>query len=178
MGAVNPSSRKAAVKVVVFQWPCGTEARHRWPRGDRPRSLAILVVAPVSSMKTSCPGSRSGWPSNQAWRRRATSGRSCSAACAVFFEADAATIEEAPQRPYSHGDAALSQQKLLQLGQRDVQLLLAARHQEVSLGLNPRRSLIATLRQGCRATIRFPIGNPADRAGYPDTKPLRRLPSR
>jgi len=32
-GAVIASRRKPAVKVVVFQWPCGTLARQRSPRG-------------------------------------------------------------------------------------------------------------------------------------------------
>src|SRR4051812_40794657 len=45
----------------------------------------MLVEAQVSSMKISRSGSRSSWPSNQASRRLRMSGRSCSAACAVFF---------------------------------------------------------------------------------------------
>ncbi|MGO6670856.1 hypothetical protein ACCS43_36830, partial [Rhizobium ruizarguesonis] len=28
--------RRAAMKVRVFQWPCGTEAASRWPRGPAP----------------------------------------------------------------------------------------------------------------------------------------------
>lgn len=62
-----PVSRSAPVKVVVFQWPCGTPARQRSPRGARPRSRAILVDRPVSSMKTSF--ARSSWPSNHSRRR-------------------------------------------------------------------------------------------------------------
>lgn len=41
----------------------------RSPRGARPRSRAILVDSPVSSMNTSLAGSRSGCLSNQARRR-------------------------------------------------------------------------------------------------------------
>jgi len=52
-GAVIPVSRNAPVKVVVFQWPCGTPARQRSPRGDRPRRRAIFVDSWFSSMKTS-----------------------------------------------------------------------------------------------------------------------------
>ena len=77
--------KSAPVKVVVFQWPCGTPARQRSPRGARPRSRAILVDSPVSSMKTSFAGSRSSWLSNQARRLFRMSGRSCSSACADFF---------------------------------------------------------------------------------------------
>jgi len=43
-------------------------------RGSGP----ILVEAPVSSTNTRSSGSRSGYASNQAWRRAATSGRACS----------------------------------------------------------------------------------------------------
>lgn len=35
-GAVSPSARRAPTKVVVFQWPCGTDATSRVPRFDRP----------------------------------------------------------------------------------------------------------------------------------------------
>ena len=35
MGAVRPPRRRPATSVVVFQWPCGTVARHRSPRGPR-----------------------------------------------------------------------------------------------------------------------------------------------
>ncbi len=66
-------------------------------RGERPWRRAILVEAPVSSMKTSFSGSRSDCALNQARCRRAMSGRCCSLACA-FFERDAAPLEEAPQR--------------------------------------------------------------------------------
>jgi hypothetical protein len=93
-----PDRRSAPVKVVVFQCPCGTGARQRCPRLARPRSRAILVEAPVSSMKTKLSGSRSGCAWNQACRRATTSGRSCSLACAVFFNGHAVPIEEAPDR--------------------------------------------------------------------------------
>jgi hypothetical protein len=65
MGAVMPRRRSAPTKVVVFQWPWGTGARQRSPRRARPWRRAILVEAPVSSMKTSRSGSKSSWASNQ-----------------------------------------------------------------------------------------------------------------
>lgn len=67
-----PVSRSAPVKVVVFQWPCGTPARQRSPRGARPRRRAILVDSPVSSIKTSFAGS--SWLSNQGRRHFRMSG--------------------------------------------------------------------------------------------------------
>ncbi len=85
IGAIIPVSRSAPVKVVVFQCPWGMPARQRSPRLERPRSRAIFVDRPVSSMKTSLAGSKSSWLSNQAWHFLKTSGRSCSNACAVFL---------------------------------------------------------------------------------------------
>ncbi len=85
IGAVMPESRRPARKVVVFQRPWGIAARRRWPRGARPRSLAIVVLAPVSLMKIRRSGSSSGWLSNHGSRCCAMSGRSCSAACAVWL---------------------------------------------------------------------------------------------
>ena len=51
---------RAPTKVVVFQWPCGTDARHRYPRGAQPRRRAIFVERPLSSMKNKRSGSSSG----------------------------------------------------------------------------------------------------------------------
>ena len=56
-GASIRSWRSAARKVVVFQWPCGTLALSRMPRGAQPRSGAMLVLVQVSSMKTRRAGS-------------------------------------------------------------------------------------------------------------------------
>ncbi len=64
--------------------PVGGAPRQRSPRLERPRSRAIFVDRPVSSMQTGLAGSKSSWLSNQAWRFLKTSGRSCSNACAVF----------------------------------------------------------------------------------------------
>ncbi len=64
--------------------PVGGAPRQRSPRLERPRSCAIFVDRPLSSMKTGLAGSKSSWLSNQAWRFLKTSDRSCSNACAVF----------------------------------------------------------------------------------------------
>src|SRR5580698_120070 len=57
----------------------------------------MLVLAQLSCTKISLSGSRSIWPSNQSRRCFSTSGRSCSAACAVFFTRQVVPREEAPQ---------------------------------------------------------------------------------
>jgi len=71
--------RKAARKVVVFQWPYGALAMSARPRSLQPWVCVILVFAQVSSMKTRRFGSSFAWIFFQRARWRATSGRSCSA---------------------------------------------------------------------------------------------------
>ena len=78
-------------------------------RAGHDRVRAILVEAPVSSLKISHSGSRSSWPSNQTSRASLTSGRSCSAACADFFDRDGAAMEEAPQAAVADRDPTLEQ---------------------------------------------------------------------
>src|SRR5262245_30404922 len=93
-----PLRRSAATKVMVFQWPCGTRPISLSPRGQRPLSRTILVLAAVSSTKTRWAGSNMPCSRIQRWRARATSARSCSAACRLFFESDVVVLEEAPHR--------------------------------------------------------------------------------
>ena len=52
----RPSSRRPAMKVEVFQCPCGEVSISRSPRAQRPRVRTMLVLTQVSSMKTSKPG--------------------------------------------------------------------------------------------------------------------------
>jgi hypothetical protein len=55
-GASIRSQRKAAMKVIVFQWPCGALATSLRPFGPQPRNGVLFVLTQVSSMKT-----RLGW---------------------------------------------------------------------------------------------------------------------
>src|SRR5215469_12962767 len=95
-GALMPLRRSAATKVMVFQCPCGTRPIRRSPRGQRPLSRTILVLAAVSSTKTSRAGSNMPCSRIQRRRARATSARSCSAARRLFFKSNLATLKEAP----------------------------------------------------------------------------------
>src|SRR3954468_952157 len=81
----------------------------RAPRAERPRRRAMLVLVPVSSMKTRWAGSSEPRLARHSSRAAATSGRSCSAACTVFFEADAVPVVEPPDRAPRDLDAALAQ---------------------------------------------------------------------
>src|SRR4051812_50210899 len=106
----------------------------------------MLVEAQVSSMNTSRSGSRSSWLSNQAARRLRISGRSCSAACAVFFFArDLVPAAEAPERAHADPRPFLGQARL-QLGQGDVGNLGQGRVDQIGMGLGATREPIAALR--------------------------------
>src|SRR5277367_3612577 len=100
-GAIRASHRRPATKVCVFQCPNGAFERSRWPLGLRPRRRVILVVVPVSSRKiTRCGSSRMiGWRVEvHSSRACFMSGRSCSLARRVFFEAIANADEPTRKR--------------------------------------------------------------------------------
>jgi hypothetical protein len=69
----------------------------------------MLVAVPVSSRNTSRRGSSHGWRFFHT-SRAATSARCGSAACTVFFKADAVPLEEPPDRAHANPHAALAQQ--------------------------------------------------------------------
>src|SRR5215472_10616628 len=128
-GAVTPLTRRPATRVVVFQGPCGTRPINRAPRRQRPRARAILVAVPVSSMKTSFLGSSLCWRAVFQWcRALATSGRCCSAACTVFFKADAVAVVKSPDRTHRRLNPMLCQ-ALADLLQRQIGLLGDQRQQ-------------------------------------------------
>jgi len=135
----------------------------------------MLVEAQVSSMKTSRSGSRSSCPSNQASRRFRKSGRSCSAAWALFFERQTARIEKAPECGGPGGDAPLSPQLSLHLGQRDV-ILLGDQAQQECLMLVELRTLRVTLLARPRFASLPGAANPFNRCLDANPKTLRRPP--
>jgi len=51
-GASIRSQRKAAIKVIVFQWPCGALATSLRPFGPQPRSGVLFVLTQVSFVLT------------------------------------------------------------------------------------------------------------------------------
>src|SRR6266849_2898478 len=97
-GALISLQRRPATKVVVFQCPQGALPMSRRPLAQRPRCRTILVLVPVSSMKTSLLASRPDCSAFHVGRASATSGRSCSMTCSVFFEADPMALEEPADR--------------------------------------------------------------------------------
>jgi hypothetical protein len=173
-----PFRRRAPVKVVVFQCPCGTAARHRWPRKARPRSRAILVEAPSitvgarPSMKMRRSGSRSGWASNQALRRAATSGRSCSLACAVFFEGHRVTVEKTPHGAGREGCAMLRAKHLGQFDKSNVLLHLDRGQDHIVKGFDVMRARVTALGLGADRACRIARVDPANGARRRDAKSL------
>ena len=109
------------MKVVVFQCPCGTAARQRSPRLDRPRSLAILVEAPRLvdedqlvgiEVELSVEPGLPGLEDILALLLRRVSG--------LFFERQALPVEKGPDRGDPDRETALARQPLGNLGERDV----------------------------------------------------------
>src|SRR5664279_5314399 len=72
------------------------------PRGQRPEWRTILVVTDVSSIKTSRFARKDDCSAFSSARAATTSGRSCSAACSVFFKRDAVSIVKPPDRSSAH----------------------------------------------------------------------------
>src|ERR1044071_7788370 len=123
-------------------------------------------------MKTRRSGSRSGWRSNHAARRAATSGRACSLACAVFFDGQAMAIEEAPDRARGKGYTVLLPQQISQLSQCDVGLRVDRGQDDVLVGFKAPRAPVTALRLGARRAGRVPLASPANRARSRHAEPL------
>src|SRR5450759_814898 len=152
-GAVIPLWRRAATKVMVFQCPCGTRPTSRSPRGQRPLSRTIFVLAAVSSMNTNLVESSMPCSRIQRRRARATSARSCSAARRRFFESDLVSSEKPPERgaaacdpPLAHSGKHFIQRQIRLLrnqGEQPIRVLLqwrsasSARHRRGASGVAP-----------------------------------------
>ena len=81
-----------------------------------------MVFKPVSSMKTRRWLSQRGWSRRQRIRAALTSGRSCSAACVVFFITQAHPIKSMPQGGDPDLDPQLLPAALLQFRQGQIGL--------------------------------------------------------
>ncbi len=174
-GAVSPVRRRAPTNVIVFQCPCGTLPTRRSPRGQRPRSRAILVLAAVSSMNTSLAGSSMACSRFQRRRARATSGRSCSAACRLFFEGDLVALEEAPDGGAA-GPNFMPAHRRDHLIQRQIRPLGNQREQEVRMLLQRRGAAAARLGHAASRIAKTP--HPFDRSAGADLEVFGRLASR
>src|SRR5208283_1259310 len=143
-GATIARRRKPAIKVIVFQCPCGTWSIKRTPRGQRPRSRTMAVLVEVSSINTSRAGSNMPCSRIQRRRARATSARSCSAARRLFFKADIMSLVEPPYRDAAAGDPSLAHRRD-DLIQRQIRLLDNQRQQKIRVRFQRRDAAPAWL---------------------------------
>src|SRR5262245_20500016 len=170
-----PLRRSAATKVMVFQCPCGTRPIRRSPRGQRPLSRTILVLAAVSSINTRRAGSNMPCSRIQRRRARATSGRSCSAARRLFFESNLVARKEAPPRGAAARNLVFAHRRN-HLVQRQVRLLLDKTQQKIRVLLQRRDAATPWLG---RAAARFAKAlDPDNRRAGTDFKLLGRLAPR
>jgi hypothetical protein len=176
-GALISSRRRPATKVVVFQWPQGALPISRRPLRQRPRVRTILVLVPVSSMKTSFLASRPSWSAFHFWRASATSGRSCSAARSVFFETDPMPLEEPADRSFGRDQTKTFPGPLFDLPQGEIGLLRHEFQQPVRMRLQ-RRAAPATTRLRTDAPGLIMQFRPAHRRRRAHPIKSRRLPPR
>src|SRR5271156_219640 len=144
--------RNAATSVSVFQWPCGTLATRRSPRGERPRCRTILVVTAVSSIKTRRDATSLDCSTFSSARAAATSGRSCSAACKVFFKRDVVAFVKAPDRGRTGFQPFLGLEPRPNLVERQIRLRCDQIKQPLAMRLE-RRPAVARAGE-CRYTTR------------------------
>src|SRR5437660_11133694 len=139
-GATIPSWRSPTTRVMVFQWPWGTDPTNRSPRGQRPRSLTKLVLVAVSSINTNLAGSSRPCLRIQRRRARATSARSCSLARRLFFDGDIMSLEKSPDRGATAWNSLLAHRRN-DLIQGQIRLLGYQSQQPFHLLLQRRRTL-------------------------------------
>src|SRR5450631_4624490 len=118
---------------------------------------------------------REGCSAFSAARAAATSGRSCSAACRVFFERDLVTIVEAPDRARSNLELLRAAEPQADVIERQVRLR-GDKIEQPLLMLVQRRAAMASAGLGLDAAGRRPALDPADRRRGTDVEQTCRLP--
>ena len=157
------------MKVIVFQVPSGTRPITLIPRGARPLSRTIVVVTAVSSRNTSRAGSSRPCSRIQRRRARATSARSRSAACRLFFKGDVVPVEKPRQRAAASSNA-IPPKLCSSFFQGQVRLVRNHRHHSFRLRFQWRNAASARLR--CGTSIFIPALHPLDDRTHADAKML------
>jgi hypothetical protein len=157
------------MKVIVFQLPSGTRPITLTPRGARPLRRTMLVVTAVSSRNTSLAGSSRPCSRIQRRRARATSARSRSAACRLFFNGHVMAVEKTRERAAA-GSNSISSQLCNRFYQGQVRLLRYHRHDAFRLPFQWRNATPARLRRGAPTLI--PALHPLDCRTHTDPKML------
>src|SRR5512133_1150742 len=174
-GATIRSWRSPTTRVMVFQWPWGTEPTNRSPRGQRPRSLTKLVLVAVSSMNTNLAGSSRPCLRIQRRRARATSARSCSVARRLFFDGDIMSLEKSPDCSTTAWNSLLAHRHN-DLVQGQIRLLGYQSQQPFHVPLQRRRAPAAQLCSGVSCVI--PALQPSHRRTGAQAEAFGRFPPR
>lgn len=161
------SCRIAAMNVIVFQAPSGTRPITLIPRGARPLSRTMLVVTAVSSRNTSLAGSSRPCSRIQRRRARATSARSRSAACKLFFKGEVVPVKK-PRERAAAGSNAISSELCNSFFQGQVRLVRDHRHDMFGLPFQWRNATSSWLRRGAPTLI--PALHPLDYRTHTDAK--------
>src|SRR5260370_727398 len=174
-GATIPSWRSPTTRVMVFQWPWGTDPTNRSPRGQRRRSLTRLVLVAVSSMNTNLAGSSRPCLRIQRCRARATSARSCSVARRLFFDGDIMSLEKSPDRGATAWNSLLAHRRN-DFVQGQIRLLGDQSQQPFHVLLQRRRAPAAQLCSGVSGVT--PALQPPHRQGGASASlsPMRPVP--
>jgi hypothetical protein len=167
IGAVILLCRKAPMKVIVFQVPSGTRPITLIPRGARPLSRTMLVVTAVSSRNTSLAGSSRPCSRIQRRRARATSARSRSAACRLFFKGEVVPVKKTRERAAACSNPTSSELRS-SLFQGQVRLLRNHRQNIFRPPFQWRNAATAWLR--CGAPTLIPALHPLDYRTHTDAK--------
>ena len=157
------------MKVIVFQLPSGTRPITLIPRGARPLSRTMLVVTAVSSRNTSFAGSSSPCSRIQRRRARATSARSRSAACRLFFKGDVVPMKKARKRAAA-GSNALPSELCSSFFQSQVRLIGNHRQYSFRLVFEWRSASAARLWRGAPTFV--PALHPLDDRAHSNSKVL------
>src|SRR6266550_2618864 len=151
-GATIPSWRSPTTRVMVFQWPWGTDPTNRSPRGQRPRSLTKLVLVAVSSINTNLAGSSR-----------------------LFFDGDIMSLEKSPDRGATAWNSLLAHRRN-DLIQGQIRLLGYQSQQPFHLLLQRRRTPAAQLCSGASAVT--PALQPPHRRTGAQAEAFGRFPPR
>jgi hypothetical protein len=163
------------MNVSVFQLPSGTRPITLIPRGARPLSRTMLVVIAVSSRSTSRAGSSRPCSRIQRRRARATSARSRSAACRLFFKGDLVPLEKTRQRAAA-GSNPMPSQRCNGFYQGQVRLFGNHGHHAFRQLFQRRNAASPRLRSGAPAFM--PALQPLNRRTHTDPEMLGGLAPR
>ena len=160
---------------MVSHAPNGARPISLTPRGARPLSRTMLVLAAVSSINTSRAGVSMPCLRIQRRRARATSARCRSAACRLFFESDAVSIEKPPERTAAGSNPLLAQ---FRNGFDQGQVGLSRNHSQYPRFVLFQWRSAASARLRCGASALPPALQPFHRRTHTHLKPFGRLAPR